>query len=553
MAKPILALVVALYSGAHYQEHPFAVVFDSHLLEPTARIESLQLRWDFDKVLGGSRASLSGGDTVDVLPKHFRSLWQIGEQAKFRFVSGRAHYFDRATGKFRHVRFVTTPSKAGFDAFVQSECDRRSAFQINGSDSRFRITSPPEPATSDRPAITWHDAFFNYQKGVFAFGDESVLKADLKPLVPLARKAEGKDWLMLVQPQYASADARRAFLKRYVPRWSMMMQQRDGEADRSHQARRGEFGLYRAILEGLVEDAESLLWAIRSPRAKSGYEVDFSVAFKKGSESARVIESLRPRNDRIFAHDNNAILSVASCVALPEVAREFMRASSEVSEDKLLKSVLAGLSGADVLRARVKVAAEEEHGEFIVVGELPWSPDQPLSEPGAVLDAVSVTANRMAFPVAVGQKANSYKGVAKLKNNRSMCEFSISARPEEAKLPRQFGSKRRLFSVRVDLSSLAKSSDTSNDAMQILEWLEKRYHTDITSLEGVDWVKPIPQTMVSVLSMLEGPGDWTAAFDVDLVGTRGLRMRLRVGRELYGLIDARKRHSREARRRSLGG
>ena len=540
-------------------EEPFAVVFDSHVLDPSARAAALSLQWQFDQEPRKSKPVL---DHSQIIARQFRSLWRIGKEKEFTFVSGNAHYFNRASGRFRHVRFMSSPSREAFDEFVRDECARRTSVKIDGTKSRFTITSPPEPASGDRPAITWHDASFSYHNGLFAYGSGgSALRADFKPLAPLAREARGKDWYMVVQPQHAPDEAKRAFLKRYVPRWAMLMQKRDKEDDATHKSRYAEYDLYRAVLNALVRDSESVKCAIQAPREKSGYSVDAEFIFKKGTTSAAGIQALVPRRSRIGVHPDGVLASIACSVVLPQQVREVFKATSGISDDSLLAILIDQAARSETLNSHLQIRWNPKSSALTASGEIPWSPDYRLADIAVILDDGVVDSDRLVFPISLGEDA-PYRVTASLHRKKTACRFSVAQQIEAEDAPTtrtEGGRQGRIFSGRLDLTVLAQSTEPSGDLMRLLELLENAYHTSATTVPGRPAAQGIaPAPAKSLLPKLSGIGDWTAQFDVDVVGKRGLRIRLRIGRELYGLLQARKRQSLAARtsflksRRELG-
>jgi hypothetical protein len=375
----------------------------------------------------------------------------------------------------------------------------------------------------------------------------------LEPLAALAKEARGKDWYMMVRPQHASGDAKAAFLKRYFPQWEMLMQRRDSEGHTTHDIRYAKFDLYRSVLQGLAEDTQSLKCWFRSPRDDAGYQVDFEVAFIKGSKSAKAIRSLVPPRSRIVGHPEDALASIACNACLPDKVKSLLQASVPVLNSSLLGILAQQAADSEVLNGHLNVQNLSGSSSLVATGQFPWLPAKRLEDIAAILDEATVEKRKLTFPSPIGIGEVPYVVSAHLKNRSTRCDFSIEQTPSEAP-PRtdKVGSPRTLLSAYVNFKTLA--SDSGNgDARQLLELFEKVYDSHITTVTGVDSVTVRPQEMKSVLPMLSGEGDWTARLSVVVIGNRGLRIRLRVGRELYGLFDARMRRSRDARKRSLGG
>jgi hypothetical protein len=385
---------------------------------------------------------------------------------------------------------------------------------------------------------------------MFAFGSQAhVLDTNFAPLVPLAKEARGRDWYMIVQPEHASETAKRSYLKRYLPKWAVLRQRRDSETSDAFEARSKRFELYTILLEGLVNDSESVKSFVKCPRAKTGYEATFQVMFRKDTSSAMAIQSLVPNGSRIAKPASGSFASIACNVKAVKPLRDFLTAWAGVQSDALTGVVLKQLGRSEVLNSHVQLEHGEGNSGLTATGVIPWSTDTTLRNLTSSIEGSNIDGGQIALPLPIATQA-PYILSAKLQSRGTRCIFAVGQPVDTEAVQIESGPRQRIFSAKLDLSRVAGSPDSGVGVKELLGMLEELYNENVTGVPA--YVKVVPQPIDSVLPMLAGKGDWTATLDIDVVNRRGLRVRLKVGRELYGLWGARKRLSKRSRERSLG-
>jgi hypothetical protein len=416
------------------------------------------------------------------------------------------------------------------------------------------VKTPPVQGVGNNPTLTWQDAHFAYRKGMFAFGSqEHVLNTNFEPLIPLAREARGKDWYMIVQPENASDDARRAYLKRYLPKWAVLRQRQDDEGSATYEARSKRFGLYTTALEAMVHDSESVKWAVQTARAKTGYEMTFQVVFRKRTPAALAMQAIVPRTSRLVQHPKETLVSIASNINTTPVLRDFLIAWSGIQEDSLAAIIMEQAGRAEVVNSHIHLTNDSETGRVVASGFIPWSADTSFRKVNPSIEESDFEADQITIRLPLPTET-PYVITGKRQQKGTRCAFAIGQPLDTSGTRPEMGPRQRIFSAKLDLSDVAASPDNSAAARELLTLLEERYSASITDVTGPlpSFIKVAPQPFESVLPMLADEGDWTATLDIDVVNRRGLRLSLKVGRELFGLWGARKRLSKRSRARSLG-
>lgn len=462
-------------------------------------------------------------------------------------------------GKVATLRFRTMQSEAAFREFIEGEIDRRggdTTADFNGS--KVKLSSPPavrDPSEpKSKPLISWRDSYWAWEDGILVFGDDDyVHQALTKTLDPHIRRGRGKDYYRYVIPSVIPESMKRALLRQFSSYVGVRMQKQDAEDAASHAVR-------KAFGQNALDTAKSLLFEVkdvvvdfRYPTATDPARGYVEVTCDPSSTLASLIRELRSRRGQLGAVPDNVPAALTVNMGLPEDFRAGMKAlvSTSAFRGSRIGEALKETIEEGTIRCESWIDIESERAMIKGVGASAVSEIRPEALAAAVGGVVNDRGDAVVpieLPFFADTFGRQFLSAAVDENELRFCMSLDGAQAENQRTIADRSRQRANVLIHFEAALGDSENEITNSVVdQVLLQLEEMYqHWRLYSLDPLTrrlfFRKTTPSIgFTSVSAGERSAGDYTASCTLSAAQNgSSLRIDFRVGRELFGLLLARK-------------
>ena len=242
-----------------------------------------------------------------------------------RIVTGRAYCLNHA-GRVVRYRFRTMPKEESFHELMKREVQRRGDSTIaGGTNLKIHLSNPAgvRDPSLDRsvPVISWRDSWWAWDDGVLLWGGPHVHSVSTASLADHIRRGRGRDWYGYVAPSAVSEKLREEYLRQFVARVSVRMQQTDSETDASHAIRKAFGQNVIDVSRSLLTDIESVVASVRYPgKTKTPFKAHVALNVKPRSVLAGLIAEFHSSRS-MPALTPDSVAAVRASLTVPDMFR----------------------------------------------------------------------------------------------------------------------------------------------------------------------------------------------------------------------------------------
>lgn len=382
------------------------------------------------------------------------------------------------------------------------------------------------------------EAYVGYRNGVIVYRSDYVPRAPYADIARLAKKGQGVDWGVLVNPSALPLASRKENLKRFALSMGTRKQRRDDESAAAHLPRASRLAAYEQLVKMFWLDVESVWWTVTEPTLNKPYRTRFELKARPDSDLSRHLKSL-PSSKLPAIDVEDSLLQCTTAFRVPEQFRS---------------TFVPWIQHSKIAGSRTGAAIED----FLTTGDCRSQAtlridqnQEPVVEAIVATVTESLTRNEIAaafFEKDMTTQAQNIRfgswSMPVMFNaeivDRNLC-FAIGRDVQLPQCPEPVsgvGPKRKpsgtLFAVQLDLGQLA-GLDSEHSAMRFAKRLEQLV---AEFRPAVDPRIFRPEGFQSLTEKITSDGDWSAKCEARIVGNR-LVIDAQVGTDLMALCRSR--------------